>query len=120
MALIKCSECGKEISSKATTCPNCGCPNNIKSKELFKEKEYKELTKEEKKELFNIMKNKKVYPSTWMVLCTLSGILFFIFMFLSIFNFAFLIAMLIAFILTFAFSYFGVKEIKEYYYKNIK
>ena len=26
MALIKCSECGKEISDKATTCPNCGCP----------------------------------------------------------------------------------------------
>ena len=26
MALIKCSECGKEISDKATTCPNCGSP----------------------------------------------------------------------------------------------
>lgn len=26
MALIKCPECGKEISDKATTCPNCGCP----------------------------------------------------------------------------------------------
>ncbi len=26
MALIKCSECGKEISDKANTCPNCGCP----------------------------------------------------------------------------------------------
>lgn len=26
MALINCSECGKEISDKASTCPNCGCP----------------------------------------------------------------------------------------------
>lgn len=26
MALIKCSECGKEISDKAVACPNCGCP----------------------------------------------------------------------------------------------
>lgn len=26
MALIKCRECGKEISDKANTCPNCGCP----------------------------------------------------------------------------------------------
>lgn len=26
MALIKCSECGKEISDKASTCPNCGMP----------------------------------------------------------------------------------------------
>ena len=26
MALIKCSECGHEVSDKASTCPNCGCP----------------------------------------------------------------------------------------------
>ena len=24
MALIKCSECGKEVSSQAKVCPNCG------------------------------------------------------------------------------------------------
>lgn len=27
MALISCSECGKEISDKATACPHCGAPN---------------------------------------------------------------------------------------------
>ena len=26
MALIKCVECGKEVSDKAPYCPNCGCP----------------------------------------------------------------------------------------------
>ena len=26
MALIKCKECGKEISDRAKICPNCGCP----------------------------------------------------------------------------------------------
>jgi len=26
MALIKCAECGKEISSKAEKCPFCGAP----------------------------------------------------------------------------------------------
>lgn len=26
MALIKCTECGKEISDKAAACPHCGCP----------------------------------------------------------------------------------------------
>lgn len=26
MAMIKCSECGKEISDRAERCPNCGCP----------------------------------------------------------------------------------------------
>lgn len=28
MALIKCIECGKEFSDKASTCPNCGCPTS--------------------------------------------------------------------------------------------
>ena len=28
MALINCSECGHQVSDKATTCPNCGCPIN--------------------------------------------------------------------------------------------
>lgn len=28
MALIKCSECGKEISSLADFCPHCGCPSS--------------------------------------------------------------------------------------------
>jgi len=27
MALIKCNECGKEISDKAKACIHCGCPN---------------------------------------------------------------------------------------------
>lgn len=26
MSLIKCKECGKEISDQAVACPNCGCP----------------------------------------------------------------------------------------------
>lgn len=26
MSLIKCNECGKEISDQAYACPNCGCP----------------------------------------------------------------------------------------------
>lgn len=26
MALIKCPECGKEVSDKAQSCVNCGCP----------------------------------------------------------------------------------------------
>ena len=28
MALIKCSECGKDVSDKADACPHCGCPAN--------------------------------------------------------------------------------------------
>ena len=31
MALIKCPECGKEISDQAKNCVNCGCPINVKA-----------------------------------------------------------------------------------------
>ena len=31
MSLIKCYECGKEISDKAISCPNCGAPTNLDS-----------------------------------------------------------------------------------------
>src|SRR6266566_9875583 len=33
MALIKCKECGKEISSKSAACPGCGAP--VKAKTNF-------------------------------------------------------------------------------------
>ena len=34
MALIKCGECGKEISYSATVCPNCGCTKPFKDQRL--------------------------------------------------------------------------------------
>ena len=34
MTLIKCPECGKEISDNANKCPNCGNPMYVK-KETF-------------------------------------------------------------------------------------
>lgn len=30
MAMIKCNECGKEMSDLAEKCPSCGCPNRPK------------------------------------------------------------------------------------------
>lgn len=33
MALIRCSECGKEVSTQATACPHCGCPVAVILKE---------------------------------------------------------------------------------------
>ena len=33
MAIIKCKECGQEVSSKAENCPQCGNPINEKLKE---------------------------------------------------------------------------------------
>lgn len=37
MALIKCPECHKEISDKAISCPNCGCPINTDDNKLLNE-----------------------------------------------------------------------------------
>lgn len=34
MALIKCQECGREISNKSPACPGCGCPFIASAKTL--------------------------------------------------------------------------------------
>lgn len=52
MALIKCAECGKEISDKAKTCVNCGCPINV-----IENKETKKVEKEKNK---NTTTNEKI------------------------------------------------------------
>ncbi len=52
MAMIKCTECGKEMSDKASVCPNCGCPiEDIRAKlgEIEAEREEKAKAKEEVK-----------------------------------------------------------------------
>ena len=60
MALIKCNECGKEISDKAKTCIHCGCPiEEIKIKEKVKSKKpFEELSKEEKQLVYTKYRNK--------------------------------------------------------------
>lgn len=42
MALIKCSECGKEISDKAAVCVHCGCPVSA-SKSNFESQEFQQF-----------------------------------------------------------------------------
>ncbi len=63
MSLIQCPECGKEVSDKARSCPNCGYPiQSIKEEirkvkeELFIESEEKEIEDIEIKALENILK----------------------------------------------------------------
>ena len=47
MALIKCPECKKEISDKASCCPDCGCPaeewNMVKTVEKKNDEEKSEI-----------------------------------------------------------------------------
>ena len=48
MALIKCSECGKEISDKASVCPSCGMPLQSRDRGTY------EITITRKKQWFLI------------------------------------------------------------------
>ena len=42
MSLIKCKECGSEVSEKAKTCPKCGCPVDFSlEKAITKKKDSK-------------------------------------------------------------------------------
>ena len=49
MALIRCPECNREISDKATACPGCGYPLNSPSQETTeKERLLKEAEEKDK------------------------------------------------------------------------
>ena len=48
MALIKCSECGKEISNKASVCPHCGMPLRSEDRGTY------DIKKKKKKQWFLI------------------------------------------------------------------
>ncbi len=52
MALIKCLECGKEISDKADKCPSCGCP--VETQKSEREKKNKSNKKAKKSFLLTV------------------------------------------------------------------
>lgn len=54
MSLINCPECGKEISDKATFCPNCGFPIEIGQNEEIENEECED-DEEEKETIVSIM-----------------------------------------------------------------
>ena len=59
MALIRCPECGKEISDKASSCPNCGCPisglEGLVELSKQKEKEIEQVHSENKRTVIGII-----------------------------------------------------------------
>ena len=50
MSLIKCPECGKEISDKATDCINCGYPLSLLNNDIILEKQSNTKEKADQKE----------------------------------------------------------------------
>lgn len=78
MALIKCGECGKEISDKAKVCPHCGFKNNLitcpECKKAF-EKNVKICPNcgyEIKKENKEIKNNFNVGIMIWLIICVIA------------------------------------------------
>lgn len=49
MSLIKCIECGKDFSDKASCCPNCGCPTDFVLQGIKKNEEKNRIEQEAKK-----------------------------------------------------------------------
>ena len=47
MALISCTECGKNISDKAVACPGCGCPVEKVQEQAVVEVDYSNLNAEQ-------------------------------------------------------------------------
>ena len=66
MALIKCRECGKDISDKSNVCIHCGCPINNKKIENDK--------------------NKLLFIKIWFIVCSITCIFISLLNFLNIFN----------------------------------
>lgn len=64
MALIKCSECGKEYSNLAQACPNCGCPtqNDTNNKTTAKSPLYHDSNVEIDETAYTITKKYKKLP----------------------------------------------------------
>ncbi len=55
MALINCLECGSEISDKALSCPNCGCPIQTNNSEKLTQQVKIDYSIAKKKSVFAII-----------------------------------------------------------------
>ena len=62
MALIKCPVCGRDVSDKAVSCPNCGCPASEFNKNISvpREKSRVDLIVEEVNRIHRIYPTEKV------------------------------------------------------------
>ena len=87
MSLIKCPDCDKDISNKATCCPHCGFPLN----KVVRINKLKSHTISAKKQICNILSNavtvmKKILESSMgvAILVTLCGIALVAFIILAI------------------------------------
>lgn len=123
MALIKCSECGKEISDKAKTCINCGNPIFQEKIKTINKMKWEDLGYEEKNKIIAYRKTLKQWWDFNRILPILVIMIFFVF--LMLFTFAKLNFTIMLFIIAITFFVFicliisSSKEQKKWYEKNI-
>ena len=101
MALIKCSECGKEYSDKAASCPQCACPTPKVENSAAVDNTIKVDTSSEKEIIrsVNDKTNCLIWTIVWSVLSVIS--IFTCIGIILLFPFAYMI-------------YFTLKSKKEY------
>lgn len=121
MALIKCAECGKEFSDKASACPNCACPveeayEQEEKKKTNKQnvKSYNELTGEEKASIRLYMRGKSSMPTSQIVLYALG----FGFIILGMFFAFWFFFLVIGFCLVISGGVIQTENEKKFYYKH--
>lgn len=119
MALIKCNECGKEISDKAKTCIHCGNPIFKESIKNINKKKWEELSNEDKIKINHYRNRIKEFWIGYRQMGVISAIITGVFLLISFFNIymAFLpfISAIIAIICLLNID----KEDKKWYEKNI-
>ena len=123
MSLIKCSECGKEISDKAKTCIHCGNPIYKEKVQTMKKKKLEELTQEEKDKICSYRKLKKEWwnvpgRSIGFILCMIS-LLFLLLGFMLRLNSTLIIVGVIFSILGCVLVASASNESKTWYEKNV-
>ena len=126
MALIKCNECGKEISDKAEFCIHCGYPiAKIKESKSIKQekidmKSWEELTQEEKRRVLHYRKVNDEYYIGDRAAMKAFGIIEVVLFLLSIIGFIFLLIPWVIMIVLICISVYKVipKQDKEWYDKN--
>lgn len=126
MALIKCEDCGKEISDKADKCIHCGCPVGQKKTVSVKIKSWDELSGDEVSRIIHYRKINHEYTNIeslkvfFLILVLVCGIVFFIGLIsdVGVVGGIGLLGMPICFVLGIIFSFLSIYEQKEWYERN--
>ena len=122
MALIKCSECGKEISDKAKECIHCGNPIFKEKVKTMEKKEWSSLTTDEKVKVYAY---RKLIKQWWIgervltLVCAAVAGLFLLIFFLTSLNMLFLFVSLIPLGFEVILSISSSKEEKLRYDNNV-